>query len=336
MDKEKEMIELIIRHMPRSQGQLNGLFEADSEIVPFSKGHLLYNIDDFSAEDLFSEEDPYVLGWNLAAGSISDILASGGEPLYYAHSMVIQDNWNRDFLDKMAQGIAAVLRETGTAFIGGDLGISSSWRYTGSVIGRLEGSPLLRSGAQVGDSIYITGYIGSGNVQAGLKVFAKNRLLKKLTGQWKNAFCLRNKEVELIRKHSRCCIDTSDGVLNALNEVSRQSQTGFEVGNLPYLKSGLALSKLLKIPQELLFLGECGEYELLFTLKKDVEEAFLREVLEKKLTFYKIGEVIKDKKFLREKDLRLDLTDYTFKARDYPHREEYLREVLSFLNRRSK
>lgn len=336
MGKEKEIIELIDKYMPRSPNQLNRLFEADSEIIALSCGSMLYNIDEFSEEDLFSEDDPYTLGWNLAAGSISDIFASGGKPLYYAHSMVVQDTWSKAFIDKLAQGIAKVLKETGTVFIGGDLGISGKWRYTGSVIGKLEGYPLLRSGAKIGDSIFITGLIGRGNVEAALKLFGKNDLINMDTEKRENTLPLRDKEAELIRKYSCCCIDTSDGVFNALNEVAEQSQTGFEIGDLPYVKKGLALAKVLKIPQELLFLGECGEYELLFTLKKDIEGEFITGALKEKLSFYKIGEVTKETKVLREKDKELDLTDCNLKARDYPKPEEYLQDVLYFLDRRSK
>ncbi|KUO70396.1 MAG: thiamine monophosphate kinase [Desulfosporosinus sp. BRH_c37] len=336
MSKEKDMIEVIDRHMPRSISQLNKLFEADSEIVDFHGKNLLYNIDEFSGEDLFREEDPYVLGWNMAIGSISDILASGGRPRYYAHSLVIQNSWSKDYVSKLSQGIAAVLKEVGAAFIGGDFGISKTWRYTGSVIGELVGPPLLRSGAKVGDGIFITGPIGRGNVEAALVLYAENQLLKHLTGSWKNSFRLRNKEAEVIKQYSRCCIDTSDGVFNALNTISEMSRTGFGVGNLPYVKSGLLLAKAQNVPKEMLFLGECGEYELLFTLSKEAEKGFQNEAQEKKMKFYKLGEVREEgSKSLQERGRELDLTVYDLSARNYSTPKDYLRAVANFLNQRS-
>jgi thiamine-monophosphate kinase len=237
-------------------------------------------------------------------------------------------------VDGLAQGIAGVLKETGTYFIGGDLGVAPSFRYTGSVIGRLEGTPLLRSGAKVGDGIFLTGQIGLGNVEAALKLYGENQLIKQLTRSWKNIFQLRYKEAEIIKKYSHCCIDTSDGVYNALQAVSEMSQTGFIVEDLPYLKSGLLLAKVLGVAKEILFLGECGEYELLFTLSKDSEEEFSQEAQEKKLSFQRIGEVTQqDTRMLREKDKEIDLRDYALKARDYTDPKEYLRKALEFLNR---
>ena len=332
MSKEQEMIEVIHKPMPRSASQRNKLFEADSEIVDFHGQSLLYNIDEFSEEDLFRDEDPYVLGWNMATGSISDILASGGKPKYYAHSLVMQSSWTKDYVEKLSLGIAEVLKEVGAAFIGGDFGISQTWRYTGSVIGDLEGPPMLRSGANVGDGIFITGPIGRGNVEAALVLYAENPLVKHLTGRWRNSFRLRCKEAEVIKRHSCCCIDTSDGVFNALNAISEMSKTGFVVGNLPYVKSGLLLAKALNVPKEMLFLGECGEYELLFTLSKEAEEEFFKEALEKKLKFYKLGDVKEEgSKVLWERGRKIDFMTYELRARDYIDPKDYLRAVAHFI-----
>lgn len=332
MDKEKEFITIIDKHMPRNKGQLNRLFEADAEIIEFNGQRLLYNIDDFSEEDLLRDEDPYVLGWNMAVGSISDILASGGRPCYYAHSLVVQDSWSPEYMEGLAQGIAGVLKETGTAFLGGDMGVSPKWRYTGSVIGVLEGPPLLRSNAKVGEGIFVTGQIGVGNVEAALKLYSGKQLLKQLGKNRKNLFQLRAKEAELIRKYSRCCIDTSDGVFNALQAVAEMSGTGFIIEELPYVKSGLLLAKALGIAKELLFLGECGEYELLFTLNRETQEEFSKEARKKKLSFQRIGQVTaKDTRLLLKKGREINLTNYALRARDFPDPQEYLREALEFL-----
>lgn len=334
MNREKEMIEVINKHMPRSSSQLNNLFESDSEIIAFHGKGLLYNIDEFSEEDLLREDDPFVLGWNMAIGSISDILASGGRPKFYAHSMVIRDSWTKDYVEKLSLGITQVLKQVGTSFIGGDFGISKTWRYTGSVIGDLEGQAMLRSGAKVGDGIYITGPIGRGNVEAALKLYEHNLLVKHLTGRWKNFFQLRNKEAAVIKQYSHCCIDTSDGVFNALGTISEMSRTGFDIGSLPYVKSGLLLAKTLNLPKEMLFLGECGEYELLFTLSKEIETEFNRVAREQKLTFYKLGEVKEQGiKSLWVRERELDFRTYALRARDYADPKDYLRKVVDFLTK---
>jgi thiamine-monophosphate kinase len=104
------------------------------------------------------------------------------------------------------------------------------------------------------------------------------------------------------------------------------------VNNLPYVKSGLILAKTLNLSKEVLFLGECGEYELLFTLSKEAEEEFLNEVQKKKLKFYKIGEVKEEgSKLLRERGRKIDLTTYDLSARNYATPKEYLKDVAHFI-----
>jgi thiamine-monophosphate kinase len=246
---------------------------------------------------------------------------------------VINKTWTKSFIEQLAKGIADVLRETGTAFIGGDFGTSDRWRYTGSVIGEMEGNPMLRSSAKIGDAIFITGNIGIGNVEAALKLYSNHPVIKNITNRFKNRFKLRSKEVQLIKKYSHCCIDTSDGSYNALSTITELSNAGFEVNSLPYDQQGLLLSKFLHVPKELLFLGECGEYELLFTINREKQEEFIQEAEKHHLSFYKIGE-IKDSnvKLLYDKRKKIDLCTYKCSARDFENPKEYLKEVIKFVD----
>ncbi len=334
MNEESKIISLISGVLPRSTQQINRLFEADSEVIRYRGGKLLYNIDEFSQEDLFRDDDPYTLGWNIAVGAISDILATGGTPLYYAHSLVVSKNWTEDYIKLFAAGIADVLKKAGVSFIGGDFGRSEIWRCTATVIGELEGEPLMRSGARAGDSIYISGRIGLGNIEAGLKLYADKKLLKKLTQPVKNRFALRMEEALMIKEYASSCIDTSDGVFNALNAISEMSNTGYIIDDLPYIKAGLLLAKALSMPRTLLFLGECGEYELLFTVRKEIEADFLNKAKENNLVYYKIGEVTeRSVRVLNEDGKKYGLSNLNIRARDFDFPKEYLNGLTAFLKR---
>ena len=78
-----------------------------------------------------------------------------------------------------------------------------------------------------------------------------------------NLCSFQRRESKLINKYSKCCIDTSDGLFNALNTISTQSNTGYEITNIPYVNLGLATSKLFSLPIELLFLCEFSKLLLL-------------------------------------------------------------------------
>lgn len=332
MNSEKEFIKIIAGAMPRSDMQLNGLFEADAEIVTFGDRKLLFNIDEFSQEDFLRDHDPYVLGWNIAVGSISDILAAGGKPLYYLHSIVTGEGWNAKYIKSFARGIADVLKETGTAFIGGDLGKSKEWRYTATVIGEHQGVPLKRSGACIGDAVYITGEIGLGNLEAFLKLYSQKPFAGTLTKAVEGVFKIRLLESALISKYAASCIDTSDGAYSAINSISQMSNTGYELKNLPYIKAGVLASRLASIPKTLLFLGECGEYELLFTISKKNEECFMEEAKAKGLKFYRIGNICgESRNVLCEGDSEVNLRGLNISARDFEDVKEYIKRLEDFL-----
>ncbi|MDR3212351.1 MAG: hypothetical protein LBT71_00295, partial [Azoarcus sp.] len=167
---EQALIERLCRLLPRSPEQINQPFEADAEILRFGDGHLLFSTDEFSDEDCFLMQDARALGHNIACAAMSDLLASGGHPRFYAHSLTVDARFTEAYLKRFYEGVAQVLEQAGAHFIGGDFGRAEAWRCTASVIGAAA-RPVLRSGARAGDHLYITGPVGGGNVQAACRLY---------------------------------------------------------------------------------------------------------------------------------------------------------------------
>ncbi|MCD4745255.1 MAG: hypothetical protein K8R58_03045, partial [Bacteroidales bacterium] len=124
MNKEKKIINNFLSQLPKSSQHINDFFESDAEIIDFGSKQMLFTTDEFSGEDMLRDDDPYMLGWNMAVCTISDILASGGTPKFYAHSVQVSKNWDHSYIENFSKGIADVLNLSGAAFIGGDLGMS--------------------------------------------------------------------------------------------------------------------------------------------------------------------------------------------------------------------
>jgi thiamine-monophosphate kinase len=334
MSTERKLIELIDGILPRDQASPARCFEADSQIITLDNRAFLFTTDGFSREDMLLESDPYCLGWNVAVGAMSDILACGGIPLFYAHVMSIEPRWNGKFIEKFSKGIAKALGLSGCSFIGGDLGRSKEWKYTASVIGRLEGPPVLRKGTTAGEIIYLSGKVGAGNLQAAVSLYSRNKALSAVAGGMANNFCLRISEARLMGKYATSAIDTSDGVFDALNTVSEINGTGYIIEDPPYLGRGAWLAKVLSLPKSLLFFGGCGEYELLFTIKKEMEAEFLREAREKVLQFYRLGRVTggeHPRKILKDNGKTFDITEMNITARDFGTAEEYLEKLINLV-----
>ncbi len=334
MSKEKDIITRIANQLPRSDKQLNNLFESDSEIIQIDFTKLLFTVDEFSDEDHFRDHDPYILGWNLTVATISDILATSGLPRYYGHSVMIDKNkWDDFYLERFSTGITDVLKKTKTFFIGGDVGSSDHWHYTGIALGEANNT-VTRIGAKPGNIILMTGQIGAGNLEAALKLYSRKHILNKVLKHYKTRLALRFDESRLISQYATSCIDSSDGVLNALKTLSELNHTGFELTHTPYLHDGVRACKILSKPKELLLMGECGEYEQVFTIDKKDLAPFLKKSKEQKLSFTHIGNIVEEPgKILATHNSHIDFSEFDISARDYKDVNLYLDALNNYLNR---
>ena len=294
-------------------------------------------MDDFSKEDFFRDDAPYQLGSNVAIATISDILASGGDPLMYAHSMSIDTStWDKHYIDAFSEGIAAVLKEIGAGFIGGDLGRSDSWKYTGVAIGETH-RPITRIGTKEGDIIFMTGMVGAGNIEATMNLVLNNNFLGNKIDLPRLKLKIRQKESLLIREYATSCIDTSDGVLSGLNTFAELNHVGYQIDNLKYSPEGIRLSQIIGKPLCLLFMGECGEYELLFTINPQQLDQFVAEAEKKNLEFTQIGLITAEgNKSLAEADKSVNFMNFDIRARDFEQIEEYLTELINYVEKNRK
>ncbi len=326
MLSEKAICELLSSLLP--EGRLNRCYESDAEIININGGQCLFTTDEFSAEDLLREDDAYALGWNIAAGAISDILACGGVPLYYAHALTLNPQWDAGFIGRFGSGIREVLKATGARFIGGDFGRSEVWRCTVSVIGACEGQPVLRRGAKPGDFIYLSGTIGAGNLEAALRLQERQGIRSAAVN---NRFPLRLAESALMKKYASCCMDTSDGVCAALNTLADLNGCGYAIADLPYQETALRFCEQAGLPPVFLFLGECGEYELLFTVPAERQPAFERETREAGCAFHCLGRMAAAGRRLHEGGRIIDAGSWRAQARDFAQVQQYIAALARWL-----
>ncbi len=333
---ERDYIEIINKVMKQNCSCTDHGFETDATQIEISDSKLLFSMDNYSEEDLLRENDPYSMGWNLAAGSISDIYAAGGIPKYFGHSMSVSQTWDEKYVEKFTLGIANVLQKTDTIFMGGDLSKAKKWKYTASVIGTLAGNPLTRKGAKAKDIIYITGKIGIGNLEAAFTLFSDKKISSAISNKIETRYKLHSEKAKLVRKYGTACIDTSDGTFNSLNILSEINSVGYVIDNLPIHSKGILFAKLVSLPKELLFLGECGEYELLFTIDQNDEESFLKEAKEQRLVYHRLGRVVANrnfKKLITKQNAELNLSEIQFRARDFENVKDYLKAITNSISK---
>lgn len=262
---EYEVIRHIADAFPRSPQQLNEFLTCDAEIIRCGDELWALSMDDFSPEeDLFTQEDPELLGANLATATLSDLLAAGAEPVWYMHSMSLPRKQDEEFLTGLTSGISTVLAQAHCSLCGGDFGMAEQWRYCGFAMGRITGrTALMRLIPPAPQTMWISGPLGDANMAA-------------LTRQATPRFELRLEVARLIREFGSACIDTSGGLFDAiwlLHMLNPGLKLQIAIDRVPLALNVAATAQQLGIPAEASLLGGAGEYELLFMLPEHAGSA---------------------------------------------------------------
>ncbi len=245
----------------------------DCAVIKFSKDKYLLFTCDMIVEgvDFLKYEKPYLVGRKSVAVSISDIAACGGLPYYCLVSLALPKNTTVKVTDKLFKGMRDMARKFKINLVGGDLSSSKHLSIDVSMLGLVEkDNLLLRSGAEKGDIIFVTGALGG---------TLKGKHLR---------FNPRVKEARFLARNFRvnAMIDISDGLAQDLGHILAESRRGAVIyeGLIPLSKEAGNLQDALT----------CGEdFELLFTMPHGEAKKLLRN---NPMHFKPIGEIT-DKKY---------------------------------------
>ncbi|HSK45737.1 MAG TPA: thiamine-phosphate kinase [Candidatus Binatia bacterium] len=201
------------------------------------------------------------VGHRCLARGLSDIAAMGGEPLACFLSLGLPEDLPQVWVNGFLRGLLALAHSHKVQLAGGD--ISSAKQITADIVvtGQVpSGTAILRSGANPGDRIYVTGALGGSG--ATLKQLFAGRAIKPAKSSPHFYPTPRLEVGEWLRKRrlATALIDISDGLSVDLNHICEESGVTavLSANRLPIDKNAdldLALHG-----------GE--DYELLFTAPK--------------------------------------------------------------------
>jgi thiamine-monophosphate kinase len=133
-----------------------------------------------SGRHFFADVDPRALGHKALAVNLSDLAACGAKPLAFTLALSLPTA-DPAWLEPFSQGLLALADLHGCELIGGDT-TKGPLNICITVFGEVpRGQALLRSGAQVGDDVYVSGTLGNASLALAQVLREHQRGAKGLT-----------------------------------------------------------------------------------------------------------------------------------------------------------
>jgi thiamine-monophosphate kinase len=203
-----------------------------------------------------SATPPEKIGRKALARCLSDIAAMAGTPTAALVTLALPEKFDEEFVTKIYDGLNALAEESGVAVVGGETTTNPGRILVSiSLLGTVpRGRQVLRSGAKVGDAIFVTGELGGSLAEKHME------------------FEPRLAEARWLAEHFsiHAMLDLSDGLAGDLRHILNASKAGAEI-----LKSAVPASRAAKLrakegstakPAFAAALTDGEDFELLFTV----------------------------------------------------------------------
>ncbi len=199
----------------------------DAAVVKTKKGLEILTTDCLVEGDHFKKDwfTPQQIGMKAIEINVSDVAAMGGIPKYVLVSLCLPEDIDVDFIEDMYKGMWKTCGKYNIEIIGGNMTHSKQIIISITLTGEVsKKNLLLRSGAKIGDYIFVSGPIGNG--RAGLRVFQENledfsQVKKKyLEPRARLDFALK------IAPYVNSMIDISDGLAPEIKHICDESKCG--------------------------------------------------------------------------------------------------------------
>ena len=312
---------LVERIRLASKGSVDGLITSigDDCCEVRSNGSFLISTDSLIDSIHFNRtfHPPHLLGRKSIAANLSDIAAMGGRPRFVLLSLSLPEDLEWEWIAAWLDGALEILNEYDCMLIGGDTVKSKELGFTVTVLGEPVGdSAIYRTGAKEGDTVWVSGPLGSAG--AGLALLNRdhlrqgsldNALFDTLFKAHLNPVPQIALGMELAKSGVVSSMqDISDGLATDLAHICKASGVSalIHADRLPYLPALQTAANLLEKEIEDLILRAGEDYQLLFTVKKG-QEALLSQLLQQTTPeLVMIGEICSGKGVFLQKNSKVE------------------------------
>jgi thiamine-monophosphate kinase len=174
------------------------------------------------------------VGWRSVAANLSDLAAMGASPIGITVGLALPPSTPTQWVEELYQGMKNCLDRFGGSILGGDLVRSPVRMVSITALGQTA-KPMLRSTAQAGDVLVVTGYHGAS--KAGLEHLLNPGITPSAAdpNPLVQAHQYPVPRVDVLRflPDRIAGMDSSDGLADAVIQIACSSQLGARLWGLP-------------------------------------------------------------------------------------------------------
>jgi thiamine-monophosphate kinase len=271
-----------------------GLNDDAAAIAPPAGHDLVLKTDGLIESVHFFPDDPADLVAKKALRvNLSDVAAKGAMPLGFLLAIALPKGFSEDWLEAFARGLGEDADAYKCPLLGGDTDRTPGpTSISVSAFGTLpSGTMVKRSGAKVGDVVFVSGTIGD----AALGLRARKGELAN-SDHLVSRYRLPQPRVtlaEAVRTHASAAMDVSDGLVADLAKLCRASgvSADIDIARVPLsADAAQALSSDATLIEPVLTGGE--DYEILCTVAPAQAEAFRAAASSARVPVAEIGRIV--------------------------------------------
>lgn len=285
---EFDLIKRYFATHDQGQGVVLGVGDDGAILQPTADMQLVISADTLVAGRHFAfDANAFDIGWKSLAVNLSDLAAMGATPRWCLLALTLPDN-NEDFIREFAKGFTQLLSESNCALVGGDT-TKGPLAISVTVMGEVPlNQAITRSGAKVGDDIYVSGMVGDAGL--GLAVL-QNRETSDDSEYVLSRLHRPTPRLALgqaLRGIAHSALDISDGLAQDLSHILERSNVGADL-----YADLLPLSDALKDRADAvtLALTSGDDYELCFTAPVHLRNEVLAAAEKAHVSVTRVGSI---------------------------------------------
>jgi thiamine-monophosphate kinase len=192
----------------------------------------------------------FEIGRKITAANLADVFSMGAKPTFLVVAVSLTGNEELEWIKNLANGIAFEANLVGAAVVGGDLAKGAAVTIAITALGEVS-DPILRSGAQVGDQIYLSNMTGWS--RAGLAILEKGLPIesdsaKRAVAAFRSPTLNYAYAVNLVK--ATAMSDVSDSLITQAEQMAAASNVQFNL-DLNLFQAATDFSELRTLSAEL-------------------------------------------------------------------------------------